>query len=305
MKLPKKAKKSLNKQLKRLSKYATKRSRKLHRHNHSKKIYIAVTLVLVAIVSSLGWYFYTAISINDQPERLITFHDRGKDRVLLTDAITVRGALKDATITVAPQDIVEPAIDSLLLSSDSAVIIYRSRPILVVDGAFKQKIVTPAASPNEITTAIGLPALAAEDKASITEGDVIADGASQILKIERTIPPDPVAQNKPTPQSLTPSKGAQIFVDSNGVPHRETYYDLPMNIVIQHCGPGDYTVRYDGAKVDKDGYVLVAASYRNYPKCSVVETSMGLGKVYDTGGFALRYPHGFDLATDWTNNNGR
>ena len=32
---------------------------------------------------------------------------------------------------------------------------------------------------------------------------------------------------------------------------------------------------------------------------------MGPGKVYDTGGFAARYPHGFDLATDWTNNDGR
>ena len=105
---------------------------------------------------------------------------------------------------------------------------------------------------------------------------------------------------------LTKSKGAQIFTDSKGVAHRETYYDLPMNIVIKACGSGGtYTVRADGAKVDKDGYILVAANYGNYPRCSVVETSMGLGKVYDTGGFAAKHPHGFDLATDWTNGDGR
>ncbi len=104
---------------------------------------------------------------------------------------------------------------------------------------------------------------------------------------------------------LTKSKGAHIFTDSRGISHRETYYDLPMNVVINACGGGGYTVRADGAKVDKDGYILVAANYGNYPRCSVVETSMGPGKVYDTGGFAVWHPHGFDLATDWTNGDGR
>lgn len=110
--------------------------------------------------------------------------------------------------------------------------------------------------------------------------------------------------NKPN-NSLTKSKGAQQFTDSKGVVHRETYYDLAMNMVMGSCGGGDYTIRSDGAKVDKDGYILVAANLGNYPRCSIVETSMGLGKVYDTGGFAARHPHGFDLATDWTNNDGR
>lgn len=103
---------------------------------------------------------------------------------------------------------------------------------------------------------------------------------------------------------LTKSKGAHIFTDSKGVAHRETYYDLPMNVVISACGGGGYKVREDGAKVDKDGYILVAANYGNYPRCSVVETSMGPGKVYDTGGFAAVHPHGFDLATDWTKADG-
>ncbi len=108
------------------------------------------------------------------------------------------------------------------------------------------------------------------------------------------------------PNALTKAKSAQIFTDSKGVAHRETYYDLPMNVVMSACGAGgQYTVREDGAKIDKDGYIIVAANYGNYPRCSVVETSMGPGKVYDTGGFAVRHPHGFDLATDWTKADGR
>jgi len=100
---------------------------------------------------------------------------------------------------------------------------------------------------------------------------------------------------------LTKSKSAQYFTDSKGVSHRETYYDLNMSAVMQSCGQGGrYYVRPDGAKVDDQGYIIVAANYSSYPKCSIVETSLGLAKVYDTGGFAARLPYGFDLATDWS-----
>ncbi len=102
-------------------------------------------------------------------------------------------------------------------------------------------------------------------------------------------------------RGLTKAKGAQQFTDSQGVTHRETYYDLNMGLVMQSCGQGGYyTVRPDGAKVDSQGYIIVAANYSMYPRCSLVETSLGPGKVYDTGGFVARYPLGFDLATDWT-----
>ena len=104
---------------------------------------------------------------------------------------------------------------------------------------------------------------------------------------------------------LTKNKGAQFWTDSKGISHRETYYDLNMSVVMQSCGQGRYySVRPDGAKVDAQGYIIVAANYGNYPKCSIVETSLGPAKVYDTGGFAARYPNGFDLATDWSSADG-
>ena len=78
-----------------------------------------------------------------------------------------------------------------------------------------------------------------------------------------------------------------------------------MSGVMGMCGGGSYSVREDGVKVDQDGYVLVAANLSRYPRCSIVETSVGLGKVYDTGGFAASNPEQFDIATDWSNHDGR
>lgn len=94
------------------------------------------------------------------------------------------------------------------------------------------------------------------------------------------------------------------------IERQETYYDLPMSgvmaIAARECGVESYyEVREDGVKVDAEGYVLVAADLSRYPRCSVVETSLGLGRVYDTGTFVESNPEQFDLATDWTNRNGR
>ena len=268
------------------------------------KLLLTYSVAAICVATLFGYVFI--VNNDTEPGRLVTFHDHGKDRIILTHATSVKTALHDADITLASQDLVEPSLGSELLSSDSAVIISRARPILVVDGALKQKVMTAAQSPNEIAVAAGVEPVSSKDKTTIKANNILTDGVNEVLTIERAAPPPPVIpEKKPTPQALTISKGAQIFVDSSGVAHRETYYDLPMNIVIGACGGGDYTIRYDGAKIDKDGYVLVAAGYAAYPRCSVVETSMGPGKVYDTGGFATRYPRGFDLATDWTNYNGR
>lgn len=113
---------------------------------------------------------------------------------------------------------------------------------------------------------------------------------------------------------LTEGMGVNFYTVNKGngvvVERKETYYDLDMGLVMKNaarlCGVSPtYTVRADGAKVDADGYVLVAANLSRYPRCSMVETSLGSGKVYDTGGFAASNPEQFDLATDWTNKNGR
>ncbi len=104
---------------------------------------------------------------------------------------------------------------------------------------------------------------------------------------------------------LTAAMGRNRYTVGN-IERQETFYDLPMRLVMKNnCGAGGkYSVRADGVKIDPDGYVIVAANLDYYPRCSIVETSLGQGKVYDTGSFALENPEQFDIATDWTNRNG-
>lgn len=77
--------------------------------------------------------------------------------------------------------------------------------------------------------------------------------------------------------ALTPSRGAQYF---DG--HKETYYSqnvLPgsgLNIPGRH-------VADDGTIRDGEGYISVAADPSYMPRGSVLMTSLGPAKVYDTG----------------------
>jgi len=284
--------------------------KKLHKRIAQYELAVVVTFVVLALLAGL---IYAVVS---RPEfegskHLVTIYDQGVKRVVLTRADTVGAALEAADIKIDSRDKTEPSPETELSSSYIDVIIYRSRLIAIRDGGgIRQSVLTVAQSPNAILRDAKLASLQAEDEARFVRGNFATEGTATVLVVERSEPEVKQEPQKiifaPKPNALTAAKGAQVYVDNLGVAHRETYYDLPMNIVIGACGPGNsYTIRSeDGAKIDKDGYVLVAANYGAYPRCSVVDTSLGPGKVYDTGGFAARHPYGFDLATDWTNYNG-
>lgn len=128
--------------------------------------------------------------------------------------------------------------------------------------------------------------------------EVVREPVTRIVAVGASL-----IEQKPLTASMGRNRYTVTLSDGRVVERQETYYDLNMRVVITFCGTS-YSVRDDGVKVDQDGYVLVAANLSRYPRCSVVETSLGLGKVYDTGSFAAGNPEQFDIATDWTNHDG-
>lgn len=82
----------------------------------------------------------------------------------------------------------------------------------------------------------------------------------------------------------------------------ETYYNLNMSKVVENAHnlgiEGEYNVREDGVKCLGD-YVMVAANLDVHPRGSLVETSVGVGVVVDSGDFAKTNPTQLDIATNW------
>lgn len=158
----------------------------IHYFIHSRG-YQVVALAVLVVVSTFVVISNAGAATTDVAKdgRLITIHDRGADKVILTHAQTIRDALTDAHITMAPQDQVEPSIDSQLVATDYTVNIYRARPVIVVDGAARQKIMTAAQTPESIATAAGV-TLHDEDTTTIsTSKDIATDGASVVLAVSR------------------------------------------------------------------------------------------------------------------------
>lgn len=399
---------------------------KLRAFTTSKQVLFIMGAVILGLVIFLSQHFVSAQ--NEPTSRLISVYDRGLTQSFLTEKKTIKDALEAADIALDPRDTVEPSRDEPLIATEYHVNIYRARPVVVVDGLTRTKVMTPFQTAGRIAQDADI-SVYPEDTAVVSRSsDFVGDGAGLQLIISRatvftldlygrtseartqeetvgemlhkkevtlgdidrvSVPLDtpitagmsvrvwregrqtitaeqPIAfpveyiydadrplgyravqtpgipgvlmvtydveikdgkevskveiarmvTKNPSKQinvigikglenGLTKSRGAQHWTDSKGVTHRETYYDLNMRVVMQSCGQGGaYTVRFDGVKIDSDGYVIIAANYGRYPKCSVVETSVGPGKVYDTGGFALKHPDGFDIATDWSRADG-
>lgn len=234
----------------------------------------------------------------------------GRTTEIRTQAKTVEGLLEEKGIILGDKGRVSVSLQTTITSGMAIRVWREGVQTITVD----EPIAFPVEQIQDADRLIGYKAVSVPGKdgiRSINYEVEIKDGAEvsrkEIARIDTLLPTKQVEiiGIKSHPNALTKSKGAQYFTDSKGVSHRETYYDLDMSVVMRSCGQGGkYSVRFDGAKVDADGYVIIAANYGNYPKCSIVETSMGPGKVYDTGGFAARHPHGFDLATDWSRADG-
>lgn len=100
----------------------------------------------------------------------------------------------------------------------------------------------------------------------------------------------------PSGDGLNPEDGINYYYGT-----LETYYNLDMSGVVDWMHDlgyeGDYWVRDDGVKMFGD-YVMVAAEYDQYPKGSIVDTSLGTGMVCDTGEGGWNW---FDIAVDWGN----
>lgn len=274
-------------------------------------------------------------------KKFVVFYSDNDKLVVKTDAKTVGEAISRAGYVLNVGDMVEPNLETEIDSDNFSISIYRARPVIVKDGVVARYLMTSSYDEKKIVEEAGI-VLSDGDEISLTKNeDFLETGAvnvysitrKEVAPIETEVSLADEAVEEPeleiednlmivqVPEievgfermPLTARMGRNRYAvkkdDGTVVERQETYYDLNMSRVMQlrlndGCGDGTYSVREDGVKVDFEGYVLVAANLDNYPFCSVVETSLGVGKVYDTGLFAEENSEQFDIATDWTRQNG-
>ena len=143
----------------------------------------------VFVVSIFGIAFSAHTKADSQrPEngqRLITVHDQGQEKGFLTRAATLRSALEGAHIRIDKEDLVEPGLDDELVASNYEVNIYRARPVTIVDGAARQRVMSPYRTARQVIEHAGL-TLHDEDQTQMTvNSDLVGDGSGVQLSIDR------------------------------------------------------------------------------------------------------------------------
>ena len=152
---------------------------------------IALFCLAVLTISVLLATYVQAASQQQTPrygQRLIAIHDRGHDRGILTYAGTLREAFAEAGIHLDPNDMVEPGLDQPLAATNYEVNIYRARPVTIVDGTVRKKVMSPHQTAQQIAEQAGVE-LQKEDTTEITANtDMVSQGAGVQLSIDRAVP---------------------------------------------------------------------------------------------------------------------
>lgn len=160
--------------------------------HHLGKLYLSLAIVgiclFVAMIARISQTAFAAEPQTKSGERVLTIYDDGEVRGILTKADTLREAFAEADITLAKDDITEPSLDQKLVSANYDVTIYRARPVLIIDGENRTKVISAYHTGKQIAAQAGI-TLHDEDVADLQHStDVVADGAVERMVIKRATP---------------------------------------------------------------------------------------------------------------------
>lgn len=124
-------------------------------------------------------------------QHIVSIHDRGEERVIVTKARTVGDALEAAGVEInAVQDVIEPALDTELVASKYNVNIYRARPVTIIDGAVRQRITTAQQTPEKIAKAADITLYPEDVVTTEVASDLLLYGADMVMSVDRATPLD-------------------------------------------------------------------------------------------------------------------
>lgn len=127
------------KQLERKYKVHKKRIKKYGKHPFVVPVitFLVLFFVTIAAVISLG-----GSTVGAGDTRVVSVFVDGKEQTLPTRAPTVKELLERLNITLSPNDVVEPALDTQIIEDDFIVNVYRARQVTISEGPKKVTVAT-------------------------------------------------------------------------------------------------------------------------------------------------------------------
>lgn len=184
-------------------------------HNSTTFISLCCAVFLVAAAFMFSFVGKNTLAAS-QGGRLITVHDRGEEVTFLTQKTNLKEAFLEQGISINEKDTVEPAIDEELIAPDYKVNIYRARPVTVIDGMTRTKVVTAYQSPQRIAEDAGITLYPEDSTVLSLPEDLIKDGAGLQLVIQRATPISVILYGKET-ELRTQAKTVEGVLEEKGI----------------------------------------------------------------------------------------
>ena len=143
-----------------------------------------VAMLVVSVAGSAG----AETPVPKSGERLLVIHDGTSEQGILTRAATIREAFEQARIPLDTNDMVEPGLDEKLVASNYDVNLYKARPVTIVDGTIRKKIMSAYRTPEQIVAHAGMQLHDEDTTATELPADAARDGAAMQLTIKRATP---------------------------------------------------------------------------------------------------------------------
>ena len=118
-------------------------------------------------------------------EHYVTIYDGSESLTIKTDAITVIEALNRADIMVEDTDIVEPGRTDFINTDNFQINIYRSRPVVVSDGATRKFVMSASYDPRAIAEDAGITVYDGDKFELVEENSFLETGVAMSYKLVR------------------------------------------------------------------------------------------------------------------------
>lgn len=161
---------------------------KLLRIKLKKYLWVGLSIVLAGISGLVFLVSQQAVAAKPG-ERLVTIYQDGQQQSFVTSAASVRDVLNRAHVSLGPLDAVEPSLDTQLVTTSYNINIYRARPVTIIDGNLRLKIVTPYQSPKQIAGSAQITTYPEDEMTLSRVDDFVKEGTIGLkMTIKRATP---------------------------------------------------------------------------------------------------------------------
>lgn len=118
-----------------------------------KRFFVGIALIFIAYFAYAS--FVQSPDARAVDTRVVTVHIDGEDKVIATNADTVKEVVKSLALPPGEFDKTEPGLNEPVVGSEFTINVYRARPITVVDGANNYTVMTAERTPKLIANEAG------------------------------------------------------------------------------------------------------------------------------------------------------